>query len=79
MKQEEKASSLFQRDLFKGPVCSSFKVEFSEQVVRLVIVIKDPNFDHITAIDKLSTFNHFILEQTTLISQHHNFPNWEKE
>lgn len=49
MKGEEKASSLFERDLFRGPVCSSLEEEFSGQVVRLVIVVKD----HITATDTL--------------------------
>lgn len=59
MKGEEKASSLFERDLFRGPDCSSLEEEFSEQVVRLVIVVKD----HITATD---TFNHLFFTKHLL-------------
>lgn len=74
MKREEKASSLSKRDFFRGPVGSSVEVEFSEQVVRLVIVIKDPNFDPITATDKLSTFNHLFLTKQLLFLSSTIFP-----
>lgn len=49
LRREKRVSSLFERDLFREPVWSSLEEEFSEQVVRLVIVVKD----HITATDTL--------------------------
>lgn len=67
--REKRKQAVFSRGTFSGgPVCSSLEVEFSEQVVKLVIVIKDPNFDHITATDKLSTFNHLFLTKQLFIS-----------
>lgn len=64
VKEEEKPP--FREVPFQGAVCSSFEVEFSEQVLRLVIVIKDLDFDHITATDKLSTLTILFLTRQLL-------------